>query len=222
MTPIIPSSAQHRRFWILIAYFFLGYYGCQWVSSLRPTHWTLYLPGERAIPFVAAAIFGYSLSYASMVLFYFLITGTRVFQRACTLAFWTLTIHFACFLLFPFHFERPLITSDDISSLVTRFYYWIDQPYNVFPSLHVAFPFLGALLLWSYKRRWAVIYLCVTALVTVSVVLVKQHYIADTVAALIVTAIVYQFFGGLKRRPDLQDKGPVFDGTLEEGIDEVP
>ena len=69
--------------------------------------------------------------------------------------------------------------------------YSADLPYNCFPSLHVAYAFIGALVLWNYKRTWAYTYLACAIIVAISVVLVKQHYILDVVGGFITPFIAY-------------------------------
>ncbi|MBI2346869.1 MAG: phosphatase PAP2 family protein [Deltaproteobacteria bacterium] len=190
MTP----SERRSKNWIfcgLVAYFLVGYYGCQWVNAHRLETWVFFLPGEREIPFVPAAIIGYALVYASILGIYCLLNDYPHFVRTARLTALVTSVHFLCFLLFPVRMERPPVQPADVATLATGFFYAIDMPANAFPSLHVAYPFLVALVLWHYKRGWSWLFLLFTAIVMVSVVFVKQHYIVDTLAALVLTGIVY-------------------------------
>lgn len=87
---------------------------------------------------------------------------------------------------------RPVMPEDGpIINALVRLYYWVDMPYNCFPSLHVAYTLIGVFLLWSYKRLWSYIYLIATIIVGLSVVLVRQHYIMDVVGGVGTTTLVY-------------------------------
>jgi len=70
-------------------------------------------------------------------------------------------------------------------------YFIVDKPYNAIPSLHVAYPTIATLLLWKTQphARWFL--LAMAAITAVSVVLVKQHYIMDTLAGAAAAALAY-------------------------------
>jgi membrane-associated phospholipid phosphatase len=72
------------------------------------------------------------------------------------------------------------------------FYYWLDLPYNCFPSLHVSNVFLVSFFMQRFKKGMGWILFPLSTLVAVSVVLVKQHYIADVVAGIFVGWFVYR------------------------------
>ena len=188
----IPDLFRRRGalFLIIVAYFAVGYLICSWINVQRWEYWTGFLPGERAIPFIPAAIFGYFFAYAGMLLIYFVEDDARHFFMTWQRFMALLTIHFLCFLLFPFRMERPIVIGTDLSILVTRWFYSVDQPVNLFPSLHVALPLLATLQLWTFKRRWAIAYAVMTAIIAVSVVLVKQHYIIDVLGAVVTATLV--------------------------------
>jgi membrane-associated phospholipid phosphatase len=90
---------------------------------------------------------------------------------------------------------RPDLSSvPGIFNQLTAWYFTLDYPNNCFPSLHVAYPFLGTLILWNWKRAWAWAFAAMTVIIASSVVLIKQHYILDAVAAVIVTSIAFWIY----------------------------
>jgi membrane-associated phospholipid phosphatase len=85
------------------------------------------------------------------------------------------------------------VSGNSISAAVTRFYYYIDAPYNLFPSLHVTYPTLATLVSWRNHKIMRWVFAAMAVVVAVSVVLVKQHYIADVVAGFANGGICFAF-----------------------------
>src|SRR5262249_6337477 len=84
--------------------------------------------------------------------------------------------------------------------LLVDFYYWLDLPYNCFPSLHVSNVFLVSFFLRKFKKGMGWILFPLSFLVAFSVVCVKQHYVADVLAGMFVGWFVYrQVFTGALR-----------------------
>ncbi len=83
--------------------------------------------------------------------------------------------------LLPTHIERPLVGDDLHLSSMLKFVYWLDMPYSVFPSLHVANTFILSSLYCKHHqtRSWAWVWVIWAILVTFSVLFTKQHSISD-------------------------------------------
>ena len=142
--------------------------------------WFLFMVGYFGVGY----IFGYLLVYLSVVTAYLVIDDMENWMRTVRSFLIATTIAYILFLALPVRMEmRPeLAANGGISEWATRLYYAVDLPYNCFPSLHVTYPVLATLIVWRTKpvMRWA--FLAMSVVVSVSVVLVKQHYIADVVA----------------------------------------
>ncbi len=184
------TKAEKREklnwFIFMIGYFTAGYLAINWFSQVRTNFYNVGFGFESQIPFIPIFIFGYLLVYLSVILFYVIIDDANDWQRGVIAFLTSTTLAYILFLIFPVRMAiRPEIselTGSSISLMVTRFYYYIDAPYNLLPSLHVTYPALAALVAWKNHRamRWA--FASMAVVVAVSVVLVKQHYIADIVA----------------------------------------
>lgn len=176
-----------------VLYFFAGYYFCQWVNSQRYEYWTIFLPDEERLPFVPFAIFGYLLSYGSVAIIYFVTSDYNHFVRTWRNFAALTTVHYVFFLFLPVKMARPeMDVASGVSELVVRVIFLVDQPLNVFPSLHVAYPFLGALLLWNFKRGWSYVFFSLAIATMVAVVFVKQHYILDVIGGLLTAILVFR------------------------------
>jgi len=69
-------------------------------------------------------------------------------------------------------------------------YTW-DSPYNCFPSLHVAQPFLTALTCNLVSRRIGLAALVWASLVAFSTLFIRQHYVADVAAGMVLAGAAY-------------------------------
>ena len=189
-----PSRLKKKKlyFVLIIAYFVLGYFFCNLFNMDRSSYFDVALPFEADIPFIPFFILGYISVYASLIILYAAIDDYDVFIRAIRFFFILSTVHFILFLLIPVRIDRPdLAGTTGIMNVLTRYYYLIDNPVNCFPSLHVAYPLGGTLVMWNYKRPYGYVMAIFTAWIAVSVVLVKQHYIMDIAGAVVATFFCY-------------------------------
>ncbi|PIR17474.1 MAG: hypothetical protein COV46_04070 [Deltaproteobacteria bacterium CG11_big_fil_rev_8_21_14_0_20_49_13] len=188
------EETKKKRIWfvLIVLYFLAGYFTCGFIGMHRSYYFDVSLPFENQIPFIPFFITGYASVYLALILLYILIDDLAVFKRGMVLFFSMSTLHFIIFLLIPVKMNRPdIANSDGIMTMFTYYYYLIDNPVNCFPSLHVAYPFTGTLIMWNYKRGWSCFFALMTAFIAVSVVFVKQHYIMDVLGAVAVTSIAY-------------------------------
>lgn len=95
----------------------------------------------------------------------------------------------ACFVLFPvkFHLRATLFAPYDLFENMMRFSYWIDGPaYNCFPSLHVSSAFIGAQMVDRYDPKLSKIFYFFAVMITLSTLFVRQHYLVDVLAGMVV------------------------------------
>jgi membrane-associated phospholipid phosphatase len=160
-------------------------------SALQPL-----LPGEHLIPLVAAAYPFYASAYPLVVLPLFLCRTRRAYLRtqlACGLA--SLTA-FAVYLAMPMPYPRPLhLTLDGFWGHLLAFEWSFDEPRNTFPSLHVAFGWLIYLALRNEAPRWRPWLLFLAVAISISTVLVKQHFIADVGSGALLAWVAWRVAG---------------------------
>ena len=153
-------------------------------------------PIDDAIPLVPIFAIPYTslepFIYATLVLF--LLFRTRLFQSA------TLSMIAAWFVSYAFYFflqsymDRPALVGNDPLIQMIREVYASDNEYNCFPSLHTSLStILGIHWLRVDKRIGTLIAIWV-ALIVLSTMFVKQHYIADVISGLILAFSVSWFF----------------------------
>jgi membrane-associated phospholipid phosphatase len=207
---------------LTVGYFVGGYLFINWINQFQTHYFNVSFPFEWSITFIPVFIFGYILVYFSMVLLYFVLTDMQDFRRAVVACLLTTTVYYILFLIFPVRCElRPdLSHATGFSVNVTKFYYAIDKPYNLFPSLHMAYPTLATLLSWRRHRVMRYIFLAMTLIIGASVVLVKQHYVMDVVVGSLGACLLY--FVVLCTEPHwtrwfalMEEKGPA---SLQKGF----
>lgn len=172
---------------VLVTLFFVGGYflvGRLTLARARP--FPLEFSFERHLPLVPELVYAYLLALVlpDFALFTWP-AGDRAGVRRQALSYFVLHVcAFAIFLLYPVRGElRPQgLVRDGLAAQVLGFYYDLDPPVNLFPSLHCGNAVLAALMARRLARRLFLVTAPLCALVLVSVLLVKQHYVADVVA----------------------------------------
>ena len=176
------------------AFFTATYLEINEFSVGRPAA-TLYLPGEPSIPLVPEFEFLYALGYLLPIYAVFRIPTTAGLVRMMWAFLLTLGVAYAVYLIFPVYLERPALEIDSLATYMLSLEYK-DHSYNHFPSLHVALVWLGFLAGRSGMKRPA-IYAALAAGMSVAPVFIKQHYVVDLIAGLLLAGVAWIVAGRL-------------------------
>jgi membrane-associated phospholipid phosphatase len=176
---------------LVVVYHLGGYFLLNEFSVRRATYHTLYLPFERDIPLIPFFSLGYTFHFLNLTILFFLVERRRDVVRA---AKGILIVSTLCFVVFYFYPVKMVLRPESLTGHsflleLTRFYYDIDQPYNLFPSLHVAMSTMAAVYCLQIRPTWGVFCALLALFVAVSVVFMKQHYIADVLGGFLVGGI---------------------------------
>ena len=139
--------------------------------------------GPFAVPYVSLRPF----IYGSALLF--LLVRARIYRSAALSMTFTLLVSYAFYAFAQSYIERPVLTGTDVFSQMIREVYAGDQPYNDFPSLHASLSTIFAIHWWRVDRRIGLGVAVWAALIVVSTVFVKQHYVADMLAGVLLAFI---------------------------------
>ncbi len=156
-------------------------------------------PLDDAIPFWPWTVYLYSWVYTSMLYPLFVIRCRRLFRRVLGAYAVAIAVTLATFALFPvtsLQF-RPDPTSIDTSTFHgwgVRLTYFVDPPTNLFPSLHLTAALLSMLGAWKARRLWGMLAIPIALAVAISICTMKQHYIVDGLASLVVAGGAYGLF----------------------------
>ncbi len=183
---------------VLAVIFIGGYYAIGW--SQDPTKAaTLGTRLDAAIPFVPAWMFAYGGVYTALLLPIFIVKHDGLFRRVALSYFFVLVVSFTCFLVYPVTTRgfRPEVSTLD----TTIFWQWgaalnytLDPPMNSFPSLHVGTMTLATLIALKVDRQVGAFASVIAVVISLSTMLVKQHYLADVLAGAAVAVLAYNLF----------------------------
>ena len=152
-------------------------------------------PIDDAIPVITAFVIPYvslrPFLYGSLVLF--LLFRARVFRSAALSMITVFVVSYLFYFFLQSFIERPTLTGDDMLTAMIREVYAGDQPFNDFPSLHASLSTLVAMHWLHTSRRIGAMVAIWAALIVVSTVFVKQHYVADMVAGAGLAYVVSRF-----------------------------
>lgn len=153
---------------------------------------------DRSVPFIPAWIYIYVICYLFWVVNYILIgRGTKEeLYRFVTAELLAKLICGLFYIFLPTTNIRPQVPGTDFASALTRLIYQLDEPTNLFPSIHCMvswFCFVGV------RKRpdipfWYKIFSAVFAvLVFLSTQFTKQHYFVDMVGGVLLAEVCFAF-----------------------------
>lgn len=173
--------------------FMLLYVGTNWYTSTRTDVGVVRFAWEDRIPLIAAFL----LPYASIDLLFFLapfVCATRRELSTHGQRILAVTIIAPlCFLLFPLRLPVARSEMTGIAGSLYELLKTFDQPYNMCPSLHVAYAIILWLLYARLTRNWlrGMVHVWF-ALVVMSVLFVHQHHVIDVIGGgVLAVAVVY-------------------------------
>lgn len=178
-------------FLITIFLFVIIYFPINHISSFREAT-QLGTSLDDIIPFMPASIFIYNLAYVIWFVPFFFVKEIKLLRKLTLAYISTLAISSIIFLIMPVKMIRPELLFDDFTSRLTRLFYSLDKPYNLFPSLHVAFSSLVTFFSAKYMKEQLVLVGTIALLIIISSLTIKQHYVADVFAGFILAGIIYK------------------------------
>ncbi len=144
-------------------------------------------PLDDALPLIPLFVIPYDslepLIYFSLIVF--LVFRTRIFQSAALSLIVAMLVSYAVYFFLQTEVLRPVVSGSDTLSRMIRDVYAGDSPYNDFPSLHTSLSTIIAIAWWRTDRRLGFVAGAWTALIVASTIFVKQHYVADVAAGLL-------------------------------------
>jgi len=146
---------------------------------------------DDAIPFLPATAWLYLPFYGAIFAIALAGFQTRAYFNRALLSFAIiLTVGLLCHRFIPAVYPRPLLHAPfpNVSCAFMAWVQQIDPPGNVFPSLHVAHTTALALIIHRENRRLGRVVLVMAALLALSTLTTKQHFVADVLSGLLLAA----------------------------------
>ncbi len=151
---------------------------------------------DRALSVEPAWTLVYGSLYVFIVAMPLLVVRQReLYRRAMQAYLMVMLVGYAGFLLYPTLAPRPAqVPGEGFSAWTLRLVYSIDPPHGCFPSLHVAYSFVSALTCFRVHRGVGVVAGLWAALIGVSTLYTKQHYVVDVIAGVLAAYGAYWLF----------------------------
>ena len=157
---------------------------------------------DRAVPLIPEFVWIYLLAFLFWGLGYILMAqrGKDMFMRFVAT---DITIHLIClavFLLIPTTNIRPVLSGGSFSEKILVLVYSMDgksHPSNLFPSIHCYVSWLcwrgikGSREIPVWYQRFSLVS---AVLIVISTQVLKQHYIVDAVAAILLVEVIWRFY----------------------------
>jgi PAP2 superfamily len=177
----------------LITFFLVSYFGVGLSRNPASVH-SLMTPLDDRIPFVAASVWMYLWVFPCVLIPLFVVKCPRLFRRTVVAYAAVMAISFVSFTVFPVtsgQLRVPKVTLDMSrpSDWAISILYYLDPPYNLFPSLHLSLAAVAAFSVWKAAKPYAVAIFVSVGCLGVSVCTVKQHYLLDALSGLALAAL---------------------------------
>jgi membrane-associated phospholipid phosphatase len=175
---------------------FVGVYGgCNWLAAHREEVGTWYYAWERFIPFVPWTIIPYmsiDLFFVAAPFFCRNNDELRTLARRITFA---ILMAGGFFLLIPLQLAVLRPQPAGWTAPVFAFLHGFDQPFNLFPSLHITLrTILGVHYFRHSKGPWKIAVHVWFSLIGLSTLLTYQHHIVDVIGGFVLALLCFYLF----------------------------
>ena len=188
----------------LISIFVLNcliYWGSSALTAGR-YHFDFTMAFDREVPLLPVFVWFYILAFPFWAVGYLLAArrGKDMFYRFVAT---DLTIHFICFICFiliPTTNIRPMFPGNTLSEKILALVYSLDggnSPSNLFPSIHCYVSWMcwkgveGSEKVPKWYQRFSLVF---AILIIISTQVLKQHYLVDAAAALLLVEFFWRFY----------------------------
>ena len=146
---------------------------------------------DRMIPVQPVWSLIYGALYMFLIVLPVFIVRHDEHIRRTVFAYLTVWItSYVMFLVYPTEAPRPeIVIGDGFAAWGLRALYGADPPYNCFPSIHVAHSFVSALTCWRVHHGVGIATIVCAALVGISTLYTKQHYVVDVIAGVLLALV---------------------------------
>ena len=203
---------------IVITAFFAVYFSSNSYAASKIDHYHLYANWELSIPLVPFMVIVY-MSYVLIFLVVLFVFKTPHAIKSLAYSMLVTTgVAGLIFVFFPGHlgYHRPEYVPG--YNFLFEFLYVIDEPHNLFPSLHVTYATLCVMtMIHQTNKSWFHILLKTWfIIVCASVVLVHQHHLFDIASGCALAGIAYKMvFLKMVEKPERQQQQSIREGSYQ-------
>jgi membrane-associated phospholipid phosphatase len=153
-------------------------------------------PWDEFIPLWPIWTFPYLLSllwWGISIIWATLKMDAKLFRAFGVAMIASLLTSYAVFIIFPTYVERPPLESGDWTTRLLALVYNNDQVNNAFPSGHTYTSVIIALFWWRWFHRFGWLWFGMVAVVVLSTLFTKQHYLLDPIGGILWGWFAYRF-----------------------------
>ena len=166
------------------------------IQAYFPTGYVFNMPFiDNNVPFLSVFAVPYLLYVAVLILPFAMTFKNKKHMLALSSSF--LFASLVCnifYVLFPTMVIRPEVLPSTIFNRLVLFIYSIDGVTNCFPSEHVTFSILSNLCMVNIRKKIAYYMIPATALVVIATLFIKQHYVPDVLAGMVLAFLSFLVF----------------------------
>lgn len=157
-------------------------------------HYDFSIKLDSYIPFVSSFVVIYILSYVLWIIGFLVFAkeSRSLCNEFFAAEFVCKTICLLCFVIIPTTMTRANVPSGGVLNWLTNAVYSLDQPNNLFPSIHCMeswICFRGALRCKKVHPMYSKVWFVLAVLICMSTVFVKQHVFVDIIGGIVVAEI---------------------------------
>lgn len=157
-------------------------------------HYDFSIKLDSYIPFVSSFVVIYVLSYVLWIIGFLVFAkeSRSLCNEFFAAEFVCKTICLLCFVIIPTTMTRANVPSGGVLNWLTNAVYSLDQPNNLFPSIHCMeswICFRGALRCKKVHPMYSKVWFVLAILICMSTVFVKQHVFVDIIGGIVVAEI---------------------------------
>ena len=157
-------------------------------------HYDFSIKLDSYIPFVSSFVVIYVLSYVLWIIGFLVFAkeSRSLCNEFFAAEFVCKTICLLCFVIIPTTMTRANVPSGGVLNWLTNAVYSLDQPNNLFPSIHCMeswICFRGALRCKKVHSMYSKVWFVLAILICMSTVFVKQHVFVDIIGGIVVAEI---------------------------------
>lgn len=173
---------------VLIFFFSIFYWIPAFHAKSAPI--SLALPFEKQLPYVPFMSIAYLMGYTVILPPALFFPEIVYFRRGAAALLTAMAVSGLAFVFFPVQCIPPEVTGS-LDSILVKLHWLNDNGWNAFPSLHVAIATICCLTLLKVNRVVSAYSAAVWIAIFMSTILLKRHYLADSLAGLALGAICH-------------------------------
>lgn len=146
---------------------------------------------DSMIPYNRHWVWFYYLYFPFIFLPFLFLRNRKELYRAFAFFLITAVITLTFYLFWRTGINRPKIIDEDLSARLLKAIYREDNPYNCFPSQHVAYSWTAALIFYKRNRIYGYIGFFIALCISLSTLFIKQHWFVDFPGGIAVAFLGY-------------------------------